>query len=64
MDNIKQAKADTSDIPQKIFTQFIEGLKTTDIPPESIQQLEQTIVVNGNLSEQAIRAALTPQSAS
>ncbi|NQX42320.1 hypothetical protein SAMN05421820_11140 [Pedobacter steynii] len=50
---------ETSDIPRKIFTHFIEELKTSEIPLSIIEQLEKTILTEGNFTEQALRAALT-----
>ena len=61
MENLDQSKPETADIPQKIFTKFIEELKKTEVPAAVVEQLEQTIVTNGNLSEPALRTALTAQ---
>ena len=60
MDNTDQPKPDASDIPQKIFTQLIEELKKSEVPITVIEQLEKNIVTEGNFTEQALRAALLP----
>lgn len=61
MDTSDQTKQDTSDIPLKIFNQFIEELRTSDIPEIVIEGLNKTIVENGDLTENAIRKALTAE---
>ena len=60
MDTTDQPKPDTSDIPKKIFTQLIEELKKSEVPITVIEQLEKTIVTDGNFTEQALRIALSP----
>jgi len=59
METPKPPSSETSDIPQKIFSQFIAELKKSDISIEIIEQLEKTIVNEGNFSESALRIALT-----
>ena len=61
MDTSDQTKQDTSDIPLKIFNQFIEELRTLNIPEIVIEGLNKTIVENGDLTETAIRKALTAE---
>lgn len=56
-----QSKQDTSDIPLTIFNQFIEELRISDIPETVIEDLNRTIVENGDLTENAIRKALTAE---
>lgn len=59
MDTPAESKPDQSDIPQKIFSQLIVELKKSDISVDVIDQLEKTIVTDGNFSEAALRAAIT-----
>lgn len=59
MDTNGQQKTDISDIPKKIFTQFIEDLKKTAISTIALEQLEKTIVNEGNFTELALREALS-----
>jgi len=61
MENQDQPKPDTTDIPQRIFTKFIEELNKTEVSATIVEQLEQTIITHGNLSEPALRVALTAQ---
>ncbi len=60
MDTTDQPKPDTSDIPQKIFIQLIEELKKSEVSAIVIEQLEKTIVSEGNFTETALRMALSP----
>lgn len=59
MSNTDQPNPEISDIPQKIFTQFIEELKSSDVPVLVIEQLEKTILTDENLTEQALRTAMS-----
>ena len=56
-----QSKQETSDIPLNIFNQFIQELRISDIPETVIEDLNKTIVENGDLTENAIRKALTAE---
>jgi hypothetical protein len=60
MEPTEQPKPNEVDIPQKIFTHLILELSKSTIPKSVTDQLNKTIVDNGDFSEQSLRAALTP----
>lgn len=50
---------DIGGIPQKIVEKFLERLSAEQVPPAIITNLKETILEKGDISEAAIKAALT-----
>jgi hypothetical protein len=48
-------------IPQQIIFQFLEQLEAENFPSELIARLKDTLLEKGDLSESAIRKALSPE---
>ncbi len=46
------------EIPKDIFEKFLAGLVESDVPPEVVERLRQTITSQNDLSERGIKAAL------
>jgi hypothetical protein len=51
-------KSRFAEIPQVIFEEFIGELKKANLPKEPIVRLEKTILKDGDLSHDSIKAAL------
>jgi len=50
------------DVPTQVFQEFLRSLATQGIPKEVIESLRHTMVDERDLSERALREAISPES--
>lgn len=48
-----------ADIPEKIFKQFIDELRKEDLTATIADNLEQVLLIDGNINETNLREAIT-----
>ena len=58
---MKEAQPNIDGIPKQVFTNFISELRKSTMDSTIVDCLEKTIIVEGNISEQGLRTALTPK---
>ena len=59
--NSQESKEGQPEVPTQMFEQFLASLRKAEIPSDVVQRLQHTILVERDLSDHAVKAALFPE---